>query len=369
MQEIRQRPLVIYTTNVEQTGPNIPAYIHPQDIVPLAEVIASVKGDEVDFLLETPGGLAETTVDIVNLLRPRFKSVGFIVPHSAMSAGTILVMSGDEILMDQRSSLGAIDPQFMGPDGRPQPAQAILAGIESIKKLVDENNGNLHPVYIPILRNVDPGRLQSAHNASELSKKLVSDWLAEYKFRDWKEHSDGSPVTPAERKTRALEIASTLCDHQNWLSHARPIKIKELGDMRLKITDYAEQPALQEAVWTLWVHLHFAMTSSNLYKIYESESLEFYKVATLQSQAPPLQEMAKLAQKASGSNAVVGFVCMKCGAQYKLQINFQANVPLQPGAFPFPKNGMLTCSSCKTVHNLNGLKMQIEASIGKRAIL
>ena len=71
--------------------------------------------------------------------------------------------------LDHRSSLGPIDPQFADADGRPQPAQAILAGIETIKDEVAKNKGQLHPVYIPILRNVDPGKLQSAHNASELS--------------------------------------------------------------------------------------------------------------------------------------------------------------------------------------------------------
>ena len=248
-------------------------------------MLDSVEGDELDFLLETPGGLAEVTVDIVNLLRPRFKHVAFIVPHFAMSAGTILVMSGDEILMDHRSSLGAIDPQFMGPDGRPQPAQAILTGIETIKKAVDANNGNLHPVYVPILRNVDPGKLQSALNASELSRVLVSDWLAKYKFKEWSTHSsNGQPVTPEERLSRAREIAENLCLHQNWLSHSRPIKIPELEQLRLKINDYGKVPELQEAIWALWVNLHFFMTSSNVYKVYESESVELYKLALNQNQ-------------------------------------------------------------------------------------
>jgi len=38
--------------------------------------------------------------DIVHILREKFKSVSFIVPGQAKSAGTIMVMSGDEILMD-----------------------------------------------------------------------------------------------------------------------------------------------------------------------------------------------------------------------------------------------------------------------------
>lgn len=381
IQHIRKRPLVVYSTNIESSGPGIPAFIHPQDIIPLSEVLDSVKGDSLDFMLETPGGLSEVTVDIVNLLRPRFKSVAFIVPHMAMSAGTILVMSGDEILMDHRSSLGAIDPQFMGPDGRPQPAQAILAGIEMIKENADKNNGNLHPVYIPILRNVDPGRLQSAHNASKLSRSLVSDWLVKYKFRDWTtKETSGSPVSEHDREERASEIAARLCDHQNWLSHSRPIKLAELEDMKLKIVDYSKDAPLQEAIWTLWVHLHHTMTSSNIFKIYESEALEFYKLATVQNQPPamfpvpgplkvPASTPMKAGAKPDANTAVAGFLCGTCGTNHKVQLNFMPNVPLASDVQAFPKNGMFTCPSCKTVHNLIGLKMQIEATVGKQALL
>ena len=177
VREIRGRPLVVYATNASVNQPRVPAYIHREDLVPLSEVLNSVQGTAIDLLIESPGGLAEVTIEIVNLLRPRFDNVGFIIPHIAMSAGTILVMSGDEILMDHRSSLGAIDPQFVGPDGQPQAAQAMLEGIETIKKKVAENGGNLDPVYIPILRNVDPGKLQTALNASKLSRDLVTEWL------------------------------------------------------------------------------------------------------------------------------------------------------------------------------------------------
>lgn len=375
MQDIRKlrgRPLITYATNIEISVPNVPAFIHPQDIIPLSEVLDSVEGDAVDFLLETPGGLAEVTVDIVNLLRPRFRHVAFIVPHFAMSAGTILAMSGDEILMDHRSSLGAIDPQFMGPDGRPQPAQAILTGIETIKKDVEKNNGNLNPVYIPILRNVDPGRLQTALNASELSRVLVSDWLAKYKFRDWNTHSStGKPVLDEDRLTRAREIAESLCSHQAWLSHSRLIKIPELEKLRLKIVDYGKTPELQEKIWSLWVNLHFFMSSSNVYKVYESESVEMYKVALVQNQ--PLQMVpvpGPAGQVAANAPFITaGLQCKTCGTNYKFQLNFAPNVPLQTGSEAFPHNGNFTCRSCGTVHNLMGLKMQVEAMTKRPVVL
>ena len=363
IQMTRGRPLVIYATKFGSSVPGVPAYIHREDIVPLVEVLDSVSGDKIDILLETPGGLAEVTIEIVNLLRPRFRHVGFIIPHMAMSAGTILTMSGDDILMDHRSSLGPIDPQFEGIDGRPQPAQAILSGIETIKGEVQKNNGILHPVYVPILRNVDPGRLQSATNASELSRRLVTEWLTQYKFQDWTTHSSTSqPVTDEDRKRRAEEIAKELCDHQKWLSHGRPIKLADLNRMRLKITDYGQSAELQAAIWSLWVNLHHLLSATNFYKVYESEAGEFYKGAI----APPLGVQPQRA--AVPAKAIANVQCNKCGSNYKVQCNFGAAQPIEAGAMPFPKNSSFNCKNCGTLLELSGMKLALEAQMGQPLI-
>lgn len=63
-------------------------------------------------ILDTSGGVVEIVERIVRVLRLHCAEVKFIIPDRAMSAGTVLVMSGDEILMDYHSCLGPIDPQF-----------------------------------------------------------------------------------------------------------------------------------------------------------------------------------------------------------------------------------------------------------------
>jgi hypothetical protein len=300
---------------------------------------------------------------MVNLLRPRFAHVAFIIPHMAMSAGTILTMSGDEILMDHRSSLGQIDPQFEGVDGRPQPAQAILSGIETIKKELAASGGILNPVYIPILRNVDPGKLQSATNASNLSRDLVTDWLTKYKFQDWRIHSsDNRPVTDEDRRQRAQEIAAELCNHQKWLSHGRPIKIPDLARMRLKITDYGPQPELQSLIWSLWVNLHHLLSVTNFYKVYESETVDFVKGALVQPGIPqPTPSMP--------GKAIADVKCNRCGNGYKVQCNFGAPQPIEAGAMPFPRTGSFNCRNCGTMIDLSGLKLSLEAQIGQPLVI
>src|SRR5581483_808407 len=71
------------------------------------------RGSELDVLLHSPGGSAEATESIVALLRSRFSHIRFIIPSVAKSAATIMAMSGDELLMDERSELGPTDPQMI----------------------------------------------------------------------------------------------------------------------------------------------------------------------------------------------------------------------------------------------------------------
>ena len=63
-------------------------------------------------ILDTPGGVRRDCRANRPRLRQHYGEVKFIIPDSAMSAGTVLAMSGDEILMDYHSCLGPIDPQL-----------------------------------------------------------------------------------------------------------------------------------------------------------------------------------------------------------------------------------------------------------------
>ena len=66
--------------------------IDNRDIAPIRDQLTEIEGNELDLILETPGGSAEAVERIVCLLRNRFTHVGIIVPGSAMSAGTILAL-------------------------------------------------------------------------------------------------------------------------------------------------------------------------------------------------------------------------------------------------------------------------------------
>jgi ClpP class serine protease len=244
--KIRSRDVLVYAADLNAA--NAPIDVQYDDLLPINDQLANLDGERVDLILETGGGSGEVAEDIVDLLHDKYEEVGVIVPGTAKSAGTLMVMAGNEILMEPASSLGPIDAQIQW-QGKVFSADALLEGIESIKEEV-EKTGKLNKAFIPILQGISPGELQSAENALEFARKLVTEWLVRYKFRNWDKHSStGKEVTEKERKARAREVAKKLCDHKSWLTHGRSIKLPHLEEMRLKITNYREEyPDLADAV-------------------------------------------------------------------------------------------------------------------------
>lgn len=66
----------------------------------------------IDLVLHTPGGLVLAAEQIAHALRAHPGNVTVLVPHYAMSGGTLLALAADEIRMDAAAVLGPVDPQL-----------------------------------------------------------------------------------------------------------------------------------------------------------------------------------------------------------------------------------------------------------------
>lgn len=276
---IRGRPCVCYLSNVINTHIKSPTSIDTTDDLPFSEMLDKVSPSEknIDIILVTPGGYADQVAKFVNKLRPRFDNVGFILPFMAMSAGTIFCLSGDELIMDSRSYIGPIDPQVPTKDGRYVPALAILALINEIQTKGQEKLANRQQpnwTDIQILNNLDAKEVGNAISASKYSIELVTNYLANYKFKNWITHSStGLPVTSEERLKRAQEIAAQLCNHELWKTHSRGIT-REMAktECRLKITHPEDIPGLLDAIRKFWAINYYIFERSPMYKAFISDN-------------------------------------------------------------------------------------------------
>jgi ClpP class serine protease len=86
------------------------------DVNDSEEVLRAIKltGRDVpiDLIVHTPGGLVLAAGQIAHALKRHRAKVSVFVPHYAMSGGTLLAISADEIRMDEHAVLGPLDPQL-----------------------------------------------------------------------------------------------------------------------------------------------------------------------------------------------------------------------------------------------------------------
>ncbi|MCY4361514.1 MAG: serine dehydrogenasease [Gammaproteobacteria bacterium] len=191
-------------------------------------------------ILHTNGGVIEEVRNIVQILRNHYEDVHFLVPVCAMSAGTVLALSGDEIYMDYFSRLGPIDPQLPTGNGM-VPALSYLHQYERL--IESSRKGELSSAEMILLNKLDLAQLHQFELAANLSVSLIADWLTKYKFKNWNK-------SETRKKQKAREIAEALNDHQKWYTHGSSIHkdILEL-DLGLEINDYSEDSQLKQVVW------------------------------------------------------------------------------------------------------------------------
>ena len=272
IKEYTNRPLIVYAVDflnemkAQAAGTGI--LMDWSDKEGFIEAIQDIEGDVVDILIHSPGGSAEATDSLVDIIRGRFQHVRFIIPNIAKSAATMLALSGDQILMDIASELGPIDPQFNIRKGDGSlvtaPAQAIIDQFESAQKKISKDSTLLVP-WLPILQQYGPSLYQQAQNAIELSKNLVKKWLMKYMLKE-----------DPKREIRARVISNYLSNHNNFKSHAKRIGINDIRETKalaaINVEDMRKDSEFQNRIWGLYHAISLTFNFTPAYKIFENTS-------------------------------------------------------------------------------------------------
>lgn len=110
IQDLTNRKLVVYYSQLsEEIG-----HTDPDD---LAEILSGLDGQSFDLFIQTPGGSVDATEKLISVLRHTCEDYRVIVPSWAKSAGTVVALSGQKIVLGLNSELGPIDPQFRTNSG------------------------------------------------------------------------------------------------------------------------------------------------------------------------------------------------------------------------------------------------------------
>jgi ClpP class serine protease len=127
----------------------------------------------IDLVLHTPGGLVLAAEQIAYALQRHQAKVTVMVPHYAMSGGTMIALAADEIVLAPSAVLGPVDPQI----GQ-HPAASIMAAVQrkDVNKVDDETLilADISQKAVNQVREVATGLLVGRGMEPEAAHKLAN---------------------------------------------------------------------------------------------------------------------------------------------------------------------------------------------------
>jgi hypothetical protein len=249
------RPVICYVTKTNNLPQDVAVatYIEDGDLAPFGDLIHSTSERNVDVVLVSNGGLAETAERIVRLLRGSFETIRFIIPANAYSAATLMCFAGDEIIIDLGGTLGPIDPQYRGI-----PARTILRSFEKIEERLQAEGPRALAAYMPLIEKYDLHLLEMCRSAEELSRELAQRFLSNYMFKG------------DEKSEQIAEIVEFFSDYDSHKSHARGVDRDKSRELGLKVTNAEDIEGLSGLLRSLYNQYEFLFDRTIFYKIFEN---------------------------------------------------------------------------------------------------
>ncbi len=219
------------------TNQNPEVMINDNDMNGFMNAISQLdKTKGLDLILHTPGGVVTATESLVSYLRKVFNNdIRVIVPHLAMSAGTMIACSSKEIIMGKESSLGPVDPQYRGV-----PAQGVLKEFEeAMKQTLVAPNRSL--IWKEIISQYRPTFLGECVNVVKLSNDLVREWLETCMFKKSK-----------NKTAKINKIIDELASHDASKVHDRHYDYNKCKKLGLKVKMLESDSILQDKVLSIY---------------------------------------------------------------------------------------------------------------------
>lgn len=231
------------------------AEITRDDTVGFVDLLHNVPRDaKIDLVLHTIGGDIDVAEKLVMLVQARVggsKNIRVIVPDFAKSAGTLMALGADSILMSDSSELGAIDPQIVLRDAQGNEMWhsvfAYLAVYRQHEEALRKNPND--PVARMMLDKFDPAVVQKFQVIGERARVVAENLL---KRR-------GLPFS---------KIASHLLDVGLHKSHNQMISAQDAQQFGLNIELIDQEDPLWELIWQL--HCLQRLTIDDKQKLFES---------------------------------------------------------------------------------------------------
>lgn len=183
---------------------------------------------KISLVLYTTGGNTATAWRLINLLRTFCDELEIIVLVKALSAGTLMCLGANQIVMSKQSTLGPIDPSVNNPmnpqvpgTNPPQKApvsvEAVQGYLDVAKELGVNDSGSLSAILTHLSSQIHPLVLGQIYRTRTQIRDLATKLLVHQEIEDKKKD----------------EIIDFLCSDSG--SHDHTINRREAAALGLKI--------------------------------------------------------------------------------------------------------------------------------------
>lgn len=231
------------------------APINRDDTVGFVDLLHNLRtGDCVDLMLHTIGGDIDEAEKLIQLLRARVGETGnirVVIPDYAKSAGTIMALGANSILMSDSSELGPIDPQFHLKD--------------------EAGNEICHSVlrYLAAYRDREAELRANPNDAIARFKLEKFDSNLVHKFQDIRDRARDLAENLLKRRGLPFSaIAAFFMNIDVWKSHNQMIGAEDISEIGLNVEVVSPDHEVWQAYWKLYCLIRIAIAPNQ--KAFES---------------------------------------------------------------------------------------------------
>ncbi len=212
------------------------------------------RGDHVDLMLHTIGGDIDEAEKLIRLLRARVGDIGdirVVIPDYAKSAGTIIALGANSILMSDSSELGAIDPQFHLKDAAGNEiCHSVLRYLAAYRDREEEFRANpSDPITRLKIEQFDANLVHKFLGIRDRARDLAENLL----------------------KRRGLPFSAIAAFFMNidvWKSHNQMIGAEDISEIGLNVEVVPPEDEVWQAYWNLYCLLRITVAANQ--KVFES---------------------------------------------------------------------------------------------------
>src|SRR5680860_329476 len=217
------------------------------DIIPIfAKHLEKIgKQNKISLFLYTRGGDMITPIRLIKLIRSYADEVEMLIPYRAHSAGTLISIGADKIVMGRLGELSPVDPSTghpFNPENPLNPSQKMEISVEDLNSyflLAKEKAGvkddQMVNIFEDLTAKIHPLSLGNAYRATRMAKQIVGKLLLMHFDKDLDKET-------IEKITN--EITGDIC------IHGYPITRDEAESLGLKMIE--PQQDLEKLMWELY---------------------------------------------------------------------------------------------------------------------